>query len=284
MKNTDISTNAPAQNSGSEKKGLRERTVPATTHGLRILVAEDHPTNRLVFERQLTRLGYSVDIVPDGKVALSAIQDNHYDLILTDCHMPEMDGFELTAQVRRLDDSEKARIPIVAVTANALSGDADRCISAGMNDYLTKPVSLEDMSSTLLKWLSGENTAHVPLQDTDAADSSDTNDFDKSVLEDLVGTDDEIILSLLDSFMANAQVLLVELNKASSGKQEEAFESAAHMLSGSAKTAGAKCVAKTIDTIRDAAKESDWTMVEGALPQLEAAVARVENTIDGMRP
>ncbi len=289
MKNTETSNGIILKNSGVVEPDPRESTFSEANKGLRILVAEDHQTNRQVFERQLTRLGYSVDVVLNGKVALKAMQDKHYDLLLTDCHMPEMDGFELATAVRKLDDANKANIPIVAVTANALSGEAGRCVAAGMNDCLSKPVSLDAMSNTLRKWLSGDKTTQTssaeqtPHQNKDNFISSEVEDVDKCVLEDLVGADDQVILSLLDSFIKNAQALLIELNEACANTQAEAFENAAHTLSGSAKTAGANRVAKTIDEIRNAVTKLDWHAVDEAMPQLEIAVTRVKIRIDSMR-
>ena len=112
----------------------------AEATGQLILVAEDNPTNRDVIQRQLTVLGYAADIVEDGRQALDTWRVKKYALLLTDCQMPELDGFALTAAIRAEEDELDARFPIIAITANALQGEADRCLAAGMDDYLSKRV------------------------------------------------------------------------------------------------------------------------------------------------
>ena len=119
-------------------------------NGNSVLVAEDNPVNRLVAKRLLEKLGYRVDIAVDGVAAVDAAQRNDYSVILMDCQMPNMDGFEATAEIRRLRGS--IRVPIVAMTANALDGDRERCLRAGMDDYLAKPLELRALAALLLRW------------------------------------------------------------------------------------------------------------------------------------
>ena len=121
--------------------------------GTLILLAEDNLTNQQVIRRQLTKLGYTCEIEDDGKLALEAWRRNDYALLLTDCHMPNMDGFELTASIRKDQEGSGKRSPIIAVTANALEGEAERCIAAGMDDYLSKPLAMSDLKATLRKWM-----------------------------------------------------------------------------------------------------------------------------------
>jgi signal transduction histidine kinase/CHASE3 domain sensor protein/ActR/RegA family two-component response regulator len=119
---------------------------------LRILIAEDNQVNQLIITRMLEKLGARCDVVANGKEAISALQTRPYDLVLMDCNMPEMDGYEATAFIRSSSSIPENRIPIVAMTANALKGDAERCIQVGMDDYVSKPLSLKSVNDVMQKW------------------------------------------------------------------------------------------------------------------------------------
>lgn len=119
---------------------------------VRILAAEDNVVNQLVIRRLVERLGYSVDVVQNGREAVRSVAQGDYSLVLMDCQMPEMDGFQATTEIRKLPGAAGA-IPIIAVTAHAVRGDRDHCLNSGMDDYLSKPVLLEDLSKTLSRWL-----------------------------------------------------------------------------------------------------------------------------------
>jgi CheY-like chemotaxis protein/two-component sensor histidine kinase len=118
-----------------------------------ILVAEDNPVNRMVISRLLQLLGRKAEIFPDGKVALEAWRSGRYALVLTDCHMPEMDGFALSRAIREAEQGSGRYTPIVAFTAAATSDEVDQCTEAGMDDFLPKPVDLERLKSSLSHWL-----------------------------------------------------------------------------------------------------------------------------------
>ncbi len=117
-----------------------------------ILVAEDNPTNQIVAQGLLEIMGCSVDIVDNGKEALNAVKNNKYDIIFMDCQMPEMDGYKATAEIRKISKD----IPIIALTANAMKGDKDKCISSGMNDYLPKPFDKNQLAGIMKKWINNK--------------------------------------------------------------------------------------------------------------------------------
>lgn len=119
----------------------------------RLLVAEDNPTNQLVIRKQLEKLGFNPVVVENGKLALDYWRSHEVDLILTDCHMPVIDGFQLTDAVREYELNTDRHTPIVAITANALRGEAEHCLTAGMDDYLAKPVELGQLRQLLHTWL-----------------------------------------------------------------------------------------------------------------------------------
>jgi CheY-like chemotaxis protein len=122
-------------------------TLPRSLLQLRILVAEDNAVNRLVAIRMLERMGHHAEAVCDGQQAVAAVQRNAYDLLLMDCQMPVMDGYAAARAIRGLEHGQ--RIPIVAMTANALADDRQRCLDAGMDDFLPKPVSTQQLYNLL---------------------------------------------------------------------------------------------------------------------------------------
>jgi CheY-like chemotaxis protein len=142
--------------------------VPENTNdekiGGRILVAEDSAVNQKVMMKVLTKLGYKPEMVNNGRSAMEAALSNKYSAILMDCQMPEMDGYEATAEIRRRE-TEGQRVPIIALTANAMKGDSDRCFEAGMDDYISKPVDLAVLAQVLQRWTDvSKNTRQPELQ------------------------------------------------------------------------------------------------------------------------
>jgi CheY-like chemotaxis protein len=117
----------------------------------RILLAEDNPINVKVATGMLARLGYAVKVAANGREALTAMEQEQFDLIFMDCQMPELDGFEATRAIRTRCGDDSSPI-IVAMTANAMEGDRERCLASGMNDYIAKPIVLDDLAACLDRW------------------------------------------------------------------------------------------------------------------------------------
>jgi CheY-like chemotaxis protein len=122
--------------------------------GLRVLVAEDNPTNQLVVRRVLEKLGYEPDVVGDGQQALDALAAREYAAVLMDCQMPNLDGFDATCELRRREGGGR-HTPVIALTAAAMAGDRDRCLAVGMDDFVTKPVLADRLKEVLEQWTSG---------------------------------------------------------------------------------------------------------------------------------
>ena len=120
--------------------------------GVRVLLAEDNFLNRKLTMSQLEKLGYHVDSVANGKEAVDAVSNDHYDVILMDCQMPVVDGYEATLLIRRLERDNGRRHRIIAMTANALEGDREKCLASGMDDYLSKPTKAEDLENALARY------------------------------------------------------------------------------------------------------------------------------------
>ena len=177
--------------------------VVATPQGLaaldasggRVLVADDHPVNRQVLQGQLALLGLAVDTATDGMHALSLWQPGRYAVVLADMHMPRLDGYGLTAEIRAREAASRvSRTPIVAVTANATRGEEEHCLAGGMDAYLAKPVTLEGLGATLGRWI----TVTLP-------DEPLTPLVDRGLLRNWLGDDEAAVRSLLAEFLANAR-------------------------------------------------------------------------------
>ena len=140
---------------------LRVQPAPATEAGAkgRLLIVEDNAINQAVARAMVAKMGYSCDVAGNGIEALAASDRRHYDAVLMDCQMPEMDGFEATAEIRRREVGG-VPVPIIAMTAGALAEDRDRCLASGMDDYLSKPVKSNELERMLARWLPGPDDLH----------------------------------------------------------------------------------------------------------------------------
>ena len=139
-----------------------------------MLIAEDSQINQIVAARALERCGCRVEVVGDGTCALKALETSRYDLVLMDCQMPGMDGYEATTELRRREGAER-RTPVVAMTAQAMDGDRRRCLAAGMDDYISKPMRSRELMELLTRWIPAAAQATAgggPLADTDARASA----------------------------------------------------------------------------------------------------------------
>jgi CheY-like chemotaxis protein len=132
------------------------------------LVVEDSPVNQLVARRLLERCGFHAHVVADGRQALDALATRHYDAVLMDCQMPELDGYETTRELRRREGTNH-HTPVIALTAHTMAGDRERCIKAGMDDYLSKPVGAEVLADTLDRWI---NKPPPPAEDPSRPDDA----------------------------------------------------------------------------------------------------------------
>ena len=163
---------SPAPGPGSQppqplvtRHSLREAAAPGTS---RILLADDNKVNQMVAVRMVEKLGYEVDVVSNGREALDAIHHTPYAVILMDCQMPDMDGYEATRAIRRGEDNLSSSLPIIALTSNAMEGDREKCLACGMNDYLTKPLQRAELAMILQRWIpSTSRPATSPSPETE---------------------------------------------------------------------------------------------------------------------
>jgi signal transduction histidine kinase/HPt (histidine-containing phosphotransfer) domain-containing protein/ActR/RegA family two-component response regulator len=258
----------------------------ARQRGRLILVAEDNETNQKVILRQLALLGHTADIAADGRDALARWQSGDYALLLTDLHMPSMDGYALTAAIRAAEKAD-VRVPIVALTANVLKGEADRCREMGMDDYCSKPMPLADLKSMLDKWLPDDKAAGtVPdavVASTPAAATVTRAPVDVRVLQELVGEDPALVRDFLRDFRRSAVGIAAELRAACAAHDLAAVVAAAHKLKSSARAVGAFDLGELCAALEDEGRAKDADAVMVLLGRFETALAAMEAFLDNYR-
>ena len=200
---------------------------------MNILVAEDNAVNQKLIDHILAQLGHRADLVSNGREALEALDKKRYDLIFMDVHMPEMDGLEATRRIMNSRRPEE-RPRIVALTADAMAEDRQKCIDAGMDDYLSKPVHVEDVAAILNQW-SPPVREQVELPEEETA--PEFLEFEKTVLMRLkefgVAGDPSFVVDLLEDFMKAAGALLAEAPVAYANRNGSRLDYLAHTLKGS---------------------------------------------------
>lgn len=241
---------------------------PAKAAGARILLAEDNATNRMVALAQLKKLGYDAHAVTDGAQAVEAVERGGYDLVLMDCQMPVMDGFEATRRIRR---STHPAIPIVALTASAMWGDRDPCIAAGMSDYLTKPVDLDRLDEVLAKWL----PAREPAQ-ASGGKVCDAKVFEESAFLDRMMGDRRMAGMVLKGFLDDAPSQLRLLSERMAASDAAGVRLHAHTLKGAAATVSAENLRAVAQAIEEGVKT-------GRLDQCAELPPRAKGEFDRFR-
>ncbi|WP_165585273.1 PAS-domain containing protein [Roseococcus sp. SYP-B2431] len=227
----------------------------------RVLVVDDHPVNREVITRQLELLGIPAATADDGAQGLAHWQWHRPSVVLLDIHMPVMDGFEMARAIRQEEQAKGLpRTTLIAVTANALKGEAERCYAAGMDGFVAKPVTLDGLSRALGRFM--------PSLTREGASTGGAL-FDPDALRGLFGQDRERLLGILESFAEQAAHDIARLKEASGARLAEA----AHRLKGSSRMVGARLLAEAAQAMEQAARAEDVIGVEAARGQLDKLLA-----------
>lgn len=238
----------------------------ALARGSLILVAEDNETNRLVVQRQLALLGYAAEVAEDGAEALRMFDGKAYGLLLTDCHMPNLDGFDLTAAVREREQASGKRTPIVALTANALVGEAERCLNAGMDDYLAKPVRLKELGDTLGRWLgdAASRRGETSLEERDGAEPARlVEPIDRVLFEEMIGgPDPEMTQALHEAYLESYAPLAGEMAAALAARDANELRKAAHAAAGAASSIAATRLTDALRRLETHARALEWAAAE----------------------
>lgn len=248
----------------------REGDRPAARRGARVLVVDDHPVNRALALAQLREVGYSADAAESGESALSLLAERTYDAVVLDCAMPELDGYE-TCRRLRAQEGEGRRTPVIALTAFALAGEREKCLAAGMDDYLAKPYRGEDLAAIVDRWLG----IGPPAPEACAADRIDERLAAFQRLGQIQG--DEVLGQIKEAFLGRGAQDLETMEQALARGDGEAVAAAAHSLGGSSGILGAAALAARCAELEALARQGD---LAACAPRLQA-VEREYRAVEG---
>ncbi len=294
---------------GDYVKVQHKKALPIQRGVGRILVVEDNLVNQMVAQGVLMDLGYAVEVAANGREGLAALESGRFDAVLMDCHMPEMDGFEAT---RRLRDREwfGHRTPVIAMTAGVMTEDRERCRTAGMDDFVAKPIDIGHLQQTLAKWIN--SATGVPLQRTETAETTakaESAEADKSAetaetVELIVVTEEDVLshsrLDMLRSlgpadgwgvlpeivaaFLSGSEAQRAELRAAVEAHDHEGLGRAAHRLRGAAANVGAESLASACAEVERLAAAASSDLMPGLdliSDRLSATCSELESLLAG---
>ena len=279
---------------GKQVAGFAPRKLPSVSIAEQerslVLLVDDHATNRQVIQRQLALAGYASEVAEDGVQGLDAWRTGRYALVLSDVHMPHMDGYQMARQIRS-EESQRGlpRTPVIALTASALKGEAERCLEAGMDDYLAKPVGIATLGVCLQRWLphtrGDADASHADslriqtennTQASTASNIADTNILDRSILTELTGGDPAEAGALLTDFLASTDADLAELDRLHTANNLPELTRQAHKIKGAARLVGAHHLGEAAAALETAGRSGHWDAVATLTDRLHDAVAQLQ--------
>ncbi|MCP4427200.1 MAG: response regulator [Chloroflexi bacterium] len=255
-------------------------------HPLRILLAEDNLINQQVATRILQKLGYQIDIADNGREALTALEQNKYDVVLMDIQMPEMDGVAATKQIHKRYPSPK-RPRIIATTAHALEGDREYYLSQGMDDYISKPIQIEKLVEALYKSqpLANQSDQSPSERETESGDNQPLthSPIDLVAVEEMIGPDaTKLLIELLPFFFEDAERLLAQMEQSVAAANMEQLKTAAHTLKGSSASIGMTSLSNLCGGMEIIANDEDFARAATKLAQLKAEFSYAKATTSPM--
>ncbi|MBK9305809.1 MAG: response regulator [Nitrospira sp.] len=292
---------------------VTRHTVAENIQHPRVLVVEDNIINQKLAVRMVEKLGYQPDVVDNGQEALTALKKGDYTAILMDCQMPIMDGFETTKNIREgeacgyVSDSRfqvsgsnhegsdrqpetynpkletRPHIPIIAVTANAMQGDRERCLAAGMDDYLSKPIKLDELRAALARWATLPPDRTISETDPPTPTGPTQGVFDPARMYQNIGSDNDLFAQLICLFLDRHQVMLAEIRTALADADSSAVERAAHTFKGTAGNLCASEVGLTASRLEAVGRLNALHDAPPVYAQLELEVARLVRVLESYR-
>ena len=241
--------------------------MPSSPRVPRVLIADDQSINRKLTTRRLQMLGLAADAVESGLEAVEAWSRGGYDLIFMDCHMPQMDGFEATEEIRRRE-AGAGHTPIVALTASAVGPERDRCLACGMDDYVMKPISDDDLGRIIRRYV---------LDAQPAIDDVTTANLQQ------ITNDDAVLKEVIDLYFADAALRMDEIRKAIAARDSGRLVTAAHALKSCSGNVGATRVRELCNQMEVIGRADGAARVDGLLAQLESEYERANRELQKKR-
>jgi signal transduction histidine kinase/HPt (histidine-containing phosphotransfer) domain-containing protein/ActR/RegA family two-component response regulator len=274
----DAATVTAAAAAAASATSLPDAPPPRATRRGRVLIAEDNVVNQMVTARMLERLGFEAEVVGTGQEAAAAARRERFDAILMDGQMPGMDGFEATTRIRAFEGPVR-HTPIIALTAGAMRGDRERCLAAGMDDYVAKPLSPEGLEAVLQRWVT--RSTPVPPPSGAAAPAAATDGpIDWAMVTDLRAmTPPDFLASLLALFFRDAATALTDLRIAWREDDLATWSQIAHKLRGSCATLGARSMTEICAQMEDLDQSAMMQSGEKRLEDLETEFARARDLL-----
>ena len=286
----DVDGNATALKDREVLSRPKPTRAEADREGSVVLLAEDHPVNRTVLCHQLDIIGFHVDTAPDGQVGFEMFKTGRYGLVLTDLNMPGLDGYELTAAIRGHEEAGGAeRTPILALSANVMQGEPEKCLAAGMDDFVAKPTTIPFLGRKLRQWLPHLTWPSDPVPaDWDAGgralDGEATEAaIDAGVLDELTGGDPAVAASVLQDFVEASRADVAALEAAVTGGDIDEVRRQAHRVKGASRIVGARRLALLAEQLEfladDGRRHGDPAEIRRVTDDLVAALGTVESAV-----
>jgi len=263
----------------------RHKLREARKASVKILLVEDNLTNQQVAKGILSKLGHLVDVANNGREAVEILQKEAYDLVLMDIQMPGMDGYQATAVIRGTKSGvNRSEIPIVAMTAHAMQGDREKCLAAGMDDYISKPIHYKELNEILLKWgpklLSEEKDNETNKEVADRRNGEATIVFDYQALSERLVNDDELIRQVSEGFLDDMPIQIADLKKQVDNGDREKISAQAHKIKGATANIGGLLLSSVAEQIEMAAEQGDMETTSRLMLELEEQFKQLKSTME----
>jgi CheY-like chemotaxis protein len=262
-----------------EKPELEENALPREARQpLKILVAEDTPFNQKFILRLLGRWGHRTVLVENGHQVLEALARETFDLVIMDVRMPEMDGYEASRKIRESEKDSGGHIPIIAITAHAVKGDRERCLEAGMDEYVSKPISSDKLFEIIETMAAGKSP------DTVAAGSGDETriSFDKQTLIDAFDHDWGFFKEVVDLFVSDYPRMMVDIREAFNTGDTDALIRTAHSLKGMLNLFNAQAAAQKAIKLQELGKQGEFSEIESEIEALSGELSMLKSTLQDL--